>query len=250
MPGGSLAEQPAPRLGVKTMPTDRSASSIAAAAQVDDVIAELRKRRDALTVAEQEVERIPDLLTQAEKILRARRSKAKRRSQALEDEAQAIRDRLRGARFDLQETMRGLAARVSAMAVHSEAGRAVLTQLGRLSPYPSVRAGDAALYLLAALQESRPVAQADLSAKLASLPHGDPSLEDRRVMAELIEKAMEVRKDSRKTAQAGIKLSEHTLERLLDAEGSPEKPFRRSTWKKALSFVRNTLADPVETHKR
>ena len=226
-------------------------------AELVEVIAELQRRRDGLESAERDCERIPGLLAEAEKAAKVKKRGSRERHEALEAEAQAIRDRLRDARLDLQETVRGLVASVSGVAVRTETGRAVLEQLGRLSAYPAVRVGDQALSLLVALVEScspatrsAPASQGEVSAMIASLPPKDPTPEHRSMMAELIQKAIAARGDSRKTAQSAVGISEHTLERLLDPDRGADRPFRKSTWEKALSFVKEALATPPDTHLR
>ena len=218
-----------------------------ASAEFDELIGEVGLRRDALSAAERNLDQIPDLLAKAEKARKAKKRGSKERREALEAQAQTIRDRLRDARLDLQEEIRKLPVRVSRFAIETEPGRALLGRFERLSPYPSVEVGDQALLLLEALAEIKPRGAPSfpkppraLWARLESLPEREPSWEDRRVMAELLSEAMAIRKDSRKSAWAAIGISEHTLESLLYPE-RVKRDVRRSTWEKAVAFVKEAL---------
>ncbi len=211
-------------------------NSPSVAAELDALIAELQQRRDGLEAAERDCETIPTLLEKADKAGKAKRSKAKQRRRALEDEAQAVRDRLRDAKLDLQETTRSIGDRVGTLAIRTEPGRAVLDRLGRLSPYPSVPVADQALSLLEALAETEsfaaPAPPKDNLEKLKSLPLDRPSDEDRQTLAALLPDALAVHKDNYKSARSTLEIAEHTFNRLRNAQN-----VQPTTWRAARSYL-------------
>ena len=223
---------------------------------LEALIARLRSERDALERAEQAAEGIGGLLSRAEGA--AEDPDSEKACEALEREAQGIRDRLRDARLDLNETIRRLSGAVARQAIRSEVGRAVLESINRLSPYPSVRTADEALGLLEALSEEQlagepptadPAAEPSDPAEkaspavstLASLPRDGPSSEDRERMVALLEDAIYRVGDNYKSAAGRIGITENTL-----------RSFRRGqepsaeTWRKIRRYVKKNLSGPAD----
>ncbi len=118
------------------MSIDKKQPSQPATADLGGLIAELRQRRDALESAEPRYEQQGTQLTSADKHETASRVGAKQHRKVLDDTPQAIHDRVRNARLDLQETLRRLTLAVGVRAVRDEMARVVLEQLKQLPPLP------------------------------------------------------------------------------------------------------------------
>ena len=195
------------------------------------LVEELRRHREALHHAELELRWIPELLAAA------KGSQAQAKHSATEEEAQAIRDRWRDARFDLQELLRRLVEVLQVEAVRNETVRFVLKELKGLSPHPSVGLADQALALVQSLDGlGSPVAQHQELDKLQAVAQEHPTSEGRQQMAALIEKAMTIHRDNLKSARGQMGIAEGTFNRLRAGE-----PVQSSTWRKARKYVESAF---------
>jgi|GEM_PF-6483914 len=191
------------------------------------LVEELSSLREALQRADSDLQRIPEILAETEG------SQAQANRSELEEEAQAIRDRRRDARLDLQEGLRRLVEVLQVQAVHNETVRFVLKQLEGLSPHPSVRVADQALALVQSLDgPGPPAAPHPRLAELQSIPQDRPTTEDRRRMAALIEEAREIHGDNLKSARGRMDIAEGTFNRLRAA-----KNVQPSKWRSAWEYV-------------
>ena len=213
-------------------------------------IERLREQSDSLEQAEAAANRIPQLLSRAESVAG---QDGDDRGAAFGDEAQRIRNRLRDARLDLQETIRRLPSAVASEAIQSRTGRFVLDRLDGLSPYASVRTAKEARGLLQILLEGpatrasgadagtqSPTTSQDSRAAisgLASLPLAHPSPEDRERLVALLEEAIDRSGDNFKSAAGAIKISENTLRTF--RKGQPTSP---TTWRKVREYVKRELS--------